>query len=85
MVDALYCSALVLFPRVQGQDEGITQQASAGCALSCVMNHPLDIAFKSTNVFGWPQLVVSVYGPDMLGRDVLLGTGCGRVPVTAGR
>lgn len=45
----------------------------------------MDVAWRSTNVFGWPQLVVSVYGSDALGRDVLRGSGAVHVPTTPGR
>ncbi len=48
-------------------------------------NFPLDVTFKSTNPFGWPQLVVSVYGLDALGRDVVKGYGSIHLPTAAGR
>ena len=48
-------------------------------------NFPLDVTFKSTNVYGWPQLVVSVYGLDGAGRDVVRGYGTVRVPLSPGR
>ena len=42
------------------------------------MFHTLQIALpltlkKGINVFGWPQIVISIYGPDFLGRDVVRG------------
>ncbi|KAI9139035.1 B9 domain-containing protein 1 [Paraphysoderma sedebokerense] len=49
-----------------------------------VWNCPLEIAFKSTNIFKWPQIVVSVYGLDGLGRDVIRGYGSVRLPITSG-
>ena len=89
-------------------------------------NFPLDVTFKSTNAFGWPQarlcsihwafarawhdraqhvhgtcqtggppshahgvavsqVVVSVYGVDALGRDVIKGYGSMHLPTCAGR
>lgn len=50
-----------------------------------VWNFPLDVTYKATNAFGWPQLVVSVYGVDALGRDVVQGYGCMHLPTCAGR
>lgn len=50
-----------------------------------VWNFPIDITYKTTNAFGWPQLVVSVYGLDTLGRDVIKGYGCMHLPTCAGR
>jgi hypothetical protein len=40
---------------------------------------------QSTNAHGWPQLALSAYGLDLLGRDVVRGYGCCLVPVTPGR
>ena len=79
---------------MQGLEEGISQIARAASVSTfsgqskvkpCVWNFPLDAVFKSTNVFGWPQLVVSIYGLDDLGRDVVRGYGSLRLPLTPGR
>ena len=44
---------------------------------------PLDITFRSTSPFGWPQLVVSVYGLDSLGNDVVRGYGVIHIPLSS--
>ena len=49
-----------------------------------VWNFPLDITFRSTSPFGWPQLVVSVYGMDSFGNDIVRGYGAVHVPIFAG-
>lgn len=59
--------------------------ASAGPDNSLVWNYPLDVTYKTTNAYGWPQLVVSVYGLDSFGRDVIKGYGCVHLPTCAGR
>lgn len=48
---------------MQGIDQGFSQVARKGTSgdASVVWNFPVDITFKSTNPFGWPRLVVSVY------------------------
>jgi B9 domain-containing protein 1 len=78
---------------LQGVEEGITQQSTKTSILSGgdaatppvnVWNFPLDIAFRSTNAFGWPQIIVSVYGTDLLGRDVVRGYGCVHFPRVPG-
>jgi len=81
---------------LSGMEDGITQTAiintSAGGEASIrssrnprlVWNFPLDITYRSTNPFGWPQLIVSVYGIDFLGRDVIQGYGCIHLPTTPG-
>jgi B9 domain-containing protein 1 len=51
----------------------------------CVWNFPIDVAFKSTNVYGWPSLLVTVYGYDFLGRDVVRGYGSIKVPTVPGQ
>eukprot|EP00824_Muranothrix_gubernata_P016396 TRINITY_DN33973_c0_g1_i1.p1 TRINITY_DN33973_c0_g1~~TRINITY_DN33973_c0_g1_i1.p1 ORF type:complete len:200 (+),score=23.86 TRINITY_DN33973_c0_g1_i1:61-660(+) len=70
---------------VQGVEDGITQMATKGSAGVFVWNFPLDITFSSTNPFGWPQVVITVYGLDLLGRDVLRGCGAVHIPVGSGR
>lgn len=50
-----------------------------------VWNFPIDVTYKSTNVFGWPQLVVHVFGLDPLGRDVIKGYGAAHLPTCPGR
>ena len=50
-----------------------------------VWNFPLSITLKSTSPHGWPQLVVAVYGPDLLGNDVVRGYGAIHAPLAPGR
>ncbi|KAJ9521731.1 hypothetical protein QJQ45_015354, partial [Haematococcus lacustris] len=71
---------------LDGLEEGITQasRASQGPDQALVWNYPLDLTYKTTNAYGWPQLVVSVYGLDGLGRDVIKGYGCIHLPTAAG-
>jgi B9 domain-containing protein 1 len=47
----------------QGIDAGFSQEAQKGGEgdSSIVWNFPIDVTFKSTNPFGWPRLVLSVY------------------------
>lgn len=49
-------------PYLQGLHKGTSQQALTGGLddATLVWNMPFDLAWKSTNVFGWPRLVVSV-------------------------
>mmetsp|Transcript_16519 Transcript_16519/g.35730 ORF Transcript_16519/g.35730 Transcript_16519/m.35730 type:complete len:196 (+) Transcript_16519:181-768(+) len=72
---------------LDGLEEGITQAArvSQGFDQLLVWNFPLDVTFKTTNAYGWPQIVVSVYGLDTFGRDVIKGYGCMHLPTCSGR
>lgn len=68
----------------EGSAEGVTQLACrSGSTL--VFNFPFDAAFHSTSPHGWPQLVLSFYGPDFLGRDVAKGFGRMFLPIAPGR
>ncbi|KAK3532502.1 hypothetical protein QTP86_018525 [Hemibagrus guttatus] len=89
--DDLYCKYCFVYGHdwapTAGLEEGISQITSKGrdSSQNLVWNFPLDITFKSTNPFGWPQVVVSVYGPDTFGNDVVRGYGAVHVPFTPGR
>ncbi|XP_075421911.1 B9 domain-containing protein 1 isoform X3 [Ascaphus truei] len=71
----------------EGVEEGISQITSKnrGVRQALVWNFPIEITFKSTNPYGWPQIVVSVYGPDVFGNDVVRGYGAVHLPFTPGR
>ncbi|OQR82479.1 hypothetical protein ACHHYP_15963 [Achlya hypogyna] len=89
-IDNLYCKYAVTFgPDWQlehGVDSGLSQIGYRGPAgRDIVLNFPLDMTFKTTNPYGWPRLVLSVYGMDALGRDVIRGYGSVLVPVAAGK
>ncbi|XP_036053570.1 B9 domain-containing protein 1 isoform X1 [Onychomys torridus] len=71
----------------EGLEEGISQIASKSQDVrqALVWNFPIDVTFKSTNPYGWPQIVLSVYGPDVFGNDVVRGYGAVHVPFSPGR
>ncbi|XP_032303570.1 B9 domain-containing protein 1 isoform X4 [Coturnix japonica] len=89
--DDLYCKFCFVYGQdwvpAAGLEEGISQIASRSdvAPTSFVWNFPIDITFKSTNPAGWPQIVVSVYGPDFFGSDVVRGYGAVHIPFTPGR
>ncbi|KAK7508004.1 hypothetical protein BaRGS_00000969, partial [Batillaria attramentaria] len=69
-----------------GLEEGITQitKKSQDERQLFVWNFPIDVTFKSTNSYGWPQIVVHAYGLDAFGTDVVRGYGVTHVPITPG-
>ncbi len=77
--------------RLGGAQDGITQICGAAPGPPCctrralAWNFPLDVAYRSSNPFGWPQLVLCVYGADFWGRDVIKGYGSVHVPSCIGR
>ncbi|XP_043831013.1 B9 domain-containing protein 1 [Dromiciops gliroides] len=89
--DDLYCKYCFVYGQdwapTSGLEEGISQitSKSQDVQQSLVWNFPVDITFKSTNPYGWPQIVISVYGPDFFGNDVVRGYGAVHVPFAPGR
>lgn len=88
--DDIYCKYFFVHGSdwviTSGLEEGISQltKKSRDERQLFVWNFPLDISFKTTNPFGWPQLVISVYGLDSLGHDVVRGYGAVHIPIIAG-
>ncbi|CEF61208.1 B9 domain family-containing protein [Strongyloides ratti] len=48
------------------------------------LNTLIEGTFSSTNPYKWPQLILSCYGPDFFGNDIILGYGAVYVPTTPG-
>ncbi|XP_018089917.1 B9 domain-containing protein 1 isoform X1 [Xenopus laevis] len=88
--DDLYCKYSFVYGHdwapTSGIEEGISQitSKSQGGKQTLVWNFPVEITFKSTNPYGWPQIVISVYGPDVFGNDVVRGYGAVHLPFTPG-
>ncbi|KAK8386673.1 hypothetical protein O3P69_017850 [Scylla paramamosain] len=71
---------------VSGLEECVSQTAccSDDERQLFVWNFPIDITYKSTNPFGWPQIILSVYGTDFFGNIVIVGYAACHVPLTPG-
>ena len=80
---------------VHGVSMGLSQIGRRGITLNkrngdddgsnvIVWNFPIEISFQSTNPHGWPRLVVSVYGLDFMGRDVVRGYASTLLPAKPG-
>ena len=73
---------------LDGPEDGISQitrKNSGDPEQKLVWNFPVEVTYKSTNAFGWPQLVLSVFEIDAFGRDVVRGYGCIHLPVAHGQ
>ncbi|XP_029838840.2 B9 domain-containing protein 1 [Ixodes scapularis] len=89
-IDDIYCK----YSFVHGTDWTVAGGIEEGISQMCkkskdprgifVWNFPLDITFKSSNPYGWPQLAVSVHGQDYFGNDVIRGYGAAHVPPISG-
>lgn len=84
-----YCKFQLLhgedWQKLGGAQDGITQITRASGQRRLAWNFPVDVAYRATSAFGWPQLVLCVYGADWAGRDVLKGYGAVHVPTSIGR
>ncbi len=49
-----------------------------------VFNFPFEATFSTTNPSGWPQIVLTLYGPDVFGRSVVKGYGSVHIPTEPG-
>uniref|UniRef100_A0A914VM81 B9 domain-containing protein 1 n=1 Tax=Plectus sambesii TaxID=2011161 RepID=A0A914VM81_9BILA len=91
--DNVYCKQSFVYGNdwavLSGLEEGITpvSQCSTieGDFGRIVLNFPLEITFKSSSPFGWPQLVLSCYGTDSFGNDVVRGYGATHIPIMPGQ
>jgi B9 domain-containing protein 1 len=48
-------------------------------------NNQFEISFRSINLYGWPQIVVTCSTINSQGNEVVLGYGCVHVPMCTGR
>ncbi|KAH8316002.1 hypothetical protein KR074_004992 [Drosophila pseudoananassae] len=72
-----------------GPQHGLTQMAtnrSGHFNEPIVFNMPIEVTYKSTSPFGWPQILVSVFGRNgSQGRETLLGYAHVHLPVFGSR
>ena len=69
--------------KVSGEKTFISQVASSN-GKEIVWDLPFEISFESTNLTGWPQLVIALYGTDFLGRSFVRGYGNMHLPSQSG-
>ncbi|XP_028174429.1 B9 domain-containing protein 1 [Ostrinia furnacalis] len=70
---------------VSGLASGTSQMACPGSdPEKVVFNMPIELVFSSTNVFGWPQLVITVRAQNAISGDSLHGYALVLMPPTAG-
>ncbi|XP_065222053.1 B9 domain-containing protein 1 [Planococcus citri] len=89
--DNIYCKYCFVYgpdwELISGTEEGISQvsRKSQDERQIFIINFPIETCFKSTNPYGWPRIVLSVYGMDSFGNDVVRGYGMAHLPITAGK
>lgn len=75
--------------KISGQTSGQSQYACVGkgCASYFIWNMPFDVRLcceNPDNLEKWPQIVISCFAPDFLGREVLKAYGTCFLPTTSG-
>ncbi|EDV93016.1 B9 domain-containing protein 1 [Drosophila grimshawi] len=69
---------------VSGVQHGLTQMATNKAGHfndKIALSMPLDVTYKSTSPFGWPQILVSVFGQNGRGAETLLGYAHVHLPI----
>ncbi|VDN42087.1 unnamed protein product [Gongylonema pulchrum] len=89
--DNLYCKYSYVYgadwEQVAGVREGLSAKCECGRTRSNIITiaMPFEATFTSTNPFGWPQIVLSCYGLDCFGNDIVCGYGATHIPTVPGR
>ena len=88
--DQIFCKYDIVYDKdwkvVTGQNSGQSQHACLGEGTNgyFVWNMPFQIRLYSEEPNNWPQLVISCYYPDFLGREILKAYGTCYIPTMSG-
>ncbi|KAH0791031.1 B9 domain-containing protein 1 [Histomonas meleagridis] len=84
----LYCKYIFSYGKDwsigQGSIEGVTQVVKRGSDNSCVFNFPISVSFQSSQPFGWPQILIAIYGHNLFGNEMVVGYGASHIPLQPG-
>uniref|UniRef100_A0A0R3RS99 B9 domain-containing protein 1 n=1 Tax=Elaeophora elaphi TaxID=1147741 RepID=A0A0R3RS99_9BILA len=89
--DNFYCKYSYVYGIDWEQIGGVHEGLSARCErqrsgnTDITVGMPIQATFSSTNPFGWPQIVLTCYGSDFFGNDVVCGYGAVHIPTVPGR
>ena len=68
-----------------GSKAGVSHNTQSNSNNESIFNFPIGITFNSTTPFGWPQFIISVYGLNSFGNDMIVGYGGIHLPSTPGK
>ena len=71
--------------QILGFSAGISNSSHMTGTNPAVFNHPFQVTMSSPSPFGWPQLVLAVYGINRFGNDQIVGYGATHVPMQPGK
>ncbi|OZC08496.1 B9 protein [Onchocerca flexuosa] len=87
--DNFYCKYSYVYgidwKQVGGIHEGLSARCEGSGNTGVTVGMPIEATFTSTNPFGWPQIVLTCYGSDFFGNDVVCGYGAVHIPTVPGR
>ena len=58
--------------------------SSGSGELAALWEHPVDVHFSCASLTGWPQLLVTLWRQDSMGRNEVCGYGGARIPACSG-
>ena len=88
--DQIFCKYDIVYGNewkiISGQNSGQSQHAclGEGSSFYFVWNMPFQIRLNCEKPLNWPQLIISCYYPDFLGREILKAYGTCYMPTSNG-
>jgi B9 domain-containing protein 1 len=70
---------------LSGAKAGISCSSRREGLSPAIFNHPIEATFSGPSPYGWPQIVVAVYGLNFFGNDEVVGYGVAHVPLQPGK
>lgn len=70
---------------ISGSKAGVTYTSRTNSHQEATFNYPVGISLCSPSPYGWPQIVLAVYGLNNFGNDKIVGYGCVHLPVAPGK
>jgi len=70
---------------IYGSKAGVSHSAQSNNHSETVLNYPIGITLRSPTPFGWPQVVLAIYGINNFGNDMVVGYGAVHIPATSGK
>lgn len=86
------CDMYCKFGFVSGQDweayagskAGVSYTTRVNAKHEAIFNYPVGISLRTQTPYGWPQIVLAVYGLNSFGNDKIVGYGAVHLPLKQG-
>lgn len=70
---------------IQGNRAGISQSSHKSETGEIIFSTPFSMSFEATSPFGWPQILIAIYGNNNFGKNMVIGYGSLHIPTVSGR